>query len=576
MFEPRQDTAAGPVAGTPAISLEASVLALLPHAVYRVDREGRLVWANDAMLAMLGGGPLERWLGRTAADVYPPELAARYREDDLEVMASGAPLLHVEEHVSADGRRLLVDVVKVPVPGPDGRAIGVQGAFIDATRREQAARDADYLAHHDGLTGLPNRWLLRDRLGRALSLAARHGGRVAVMFIDLDRFKQVNDLHGHAVGDRLLVQAGERLVGALRASDTVARQGGDEFIALLPDVQSAEDAAIAAEAVLRALAAPFDVDGQRLHVSGSIGVAMAPDDGIDADALLRCADLAMYEAKAAGRHAARFFRPGLEDDVRRLARVEAELREALEDGQFLLELQPEIDLGSGRVSALEALVRWQHPARGRLLPGEFIRVCEDSGLVVPLGREVIRQACRLRARLRGLLPDDVPVAVNISAMHLLDPGFLPWFCGELEDVGLPGRAVEIEITEHTLVRDAAIAGRVLEQLRVLGVRVAIDDFGTGYSSLAILHQLPVSKLKIDRRFVEAAGHDDLVGRASVAGAIAGLARSMGLAVVAEGVEQALQDDAMRRIGCTGAQGWLYAPPMPPDVLVPWLERRAAA
>ena len=575
MLDRRQDAAAA-AAGHAAPSLEASVLALLPHAVYRVDRDGRLVWANEAMLAMLGGGPLERWLGITAADVYPPELAARYREDDLAVMASGQPLLHVEEHVAADGRRLLVDVVKVPVPGPDGAVTGVQGTFIDATRRELAARDADYLAHHDGLTGLPNRWLLRDRLGRALSLAARHGGRVAVMFIDLDRFKQVNDLHGHAVGDRLLVQAGERLVGALRASDTVARQGGDEFIALLPDVRSPEDAAIAAEAVLRALAAPFEIDGLRLHVSGSVGVAMAPDDGIDPDALLRSADLAMYEAKAAGRNAARFFRPGLEDDVRRLARVEAELREALEGGQFLLEIQPEIDLASGGVSALEALVRWQHPARGLLLPGEFIRVCEESGLVVPLGREVIRQACRVRARLRGLLPDDVPLAVNISAMHLLEPAFLAWFCGELEASGLPGRALEIEITEHTLVRDAAIAARVLDQLRLLGVRVAIDDFGTGYSSLAILHQLPVGKLKIDRSFVEAAGRDDEAGRASVAGAIAGLARSMGLSVVAEGVERVQQDDAMRRIGCTAAQGWLYAPPMAPDALVHWLERRAAA
>jgi diguanylate cyclase (GGDEF)-like protein len=455
-----------------------------------------------------------------------------------------------------------------------GRATHFVAMFLDVSEAKSAERRIQHLAHHDALTGLPNRLLLRDRLQQALSQSQRHRQCVAVLFIDLDHFKHVNDAHGHHVGDLLLQQAARRIVLALRSSDTVSRQGGDEFIALLPDLGDPQEAMPVCQGLLRTLATPFEVEGHVLHLSASIGVASSPGDSDDIDTLMRCADMAMYEAKSAGRNRAQFFRSELDERARRQASLETELRAALRLRQLYLELQPQIDLSTGGIICLEALVRWQHPERGRIGPIEFIPFAEESRLIVPLGAEVIRLACEARAALRRDLPDEVPVAINVSALQLADPGFLDQFNDEVDRHALSGHQIELEITERALVADLDTTRSLLQRLRVLGVKVAIDDFGTGYSNLALLHRLPLSRLKIDRSFIV-----DIDSRRSaqeICRAVCALASSLELKVVAEGVESSPQLEFVRGIGCDSVQGYVFAKPMRLPELRRWLKAHRRA
>jgi diguanylate cyclase (GGDEF)-like protein len=376
---------------------------------------------------------------------------------------------------------------------------------IERKGTESAARamalEMAHSAQHDFLTGLPNRMLLNDRANQAIALASRHMKKVAVPYLDLDGFKHTNDSLGHSTGDKLLQSVAKRLVDCVRGGDTVSRQGGDEFVVLLSEIEQAEDAAITARRMLQAVAKPHSIDQHDLHITTSIGLSIFPDDGTDAESLIKNADTAMYQGKENGRHSYQFFRPAM--NIRAVERqsIEEGLRRALERQEFALHYQPKINLMTGAITGAEALIRWTHPTRGSVSPAQFIHVAEDSGLILPIGAWVLRQACaQARAWADAGLPR-ITMAVNVSAMEFRDEYFLEGVLAVLRETGLDPSALELELTESVLMKRAASAASILRALRVRGVRVAIDDFGTGYSSLSYLRKFPVDCLKVDQSFV---------------------------------------------------------------------------
>ena len=423
------------------------------------------------------------------------------------------------------------------------------------------ARKMAHSAEHDFLTGLPNRMLLNDRVGRAIALAARHRKKVAVLFLDLDGFKYINDSLGHAIGDKLLQSIAKRLVDCIRGSDSVSRQGGDEFVVLLLELEQAEDSAVTARRMLEAVARPHSVDHHDLHVTASIGVSVYPDDGLDADTLIKNADTAMYQAKENGRRSFQFFKPAM--NVRAVERqsVEEDLRHALERREFSLHYQPKVSLTTGAITGAEALIRWTHPTRGPVSPVDFIRVAVDCGLIQPIGAWVLREACaQARAWTDAGLPAST-MAVNVSAMEFRDENFLDGVFAILSESGLDPRSLELELTESVLMKHAASTATILRTLRERGVRVAVDDFGTGYSSLSYLRKFPVDAVKIDQSFVRqisTAGDDTTIVKAVI-----GMARGLKLRVIAEGVETQEQLAFLRAYRCDEAQGYYFSRPVPP-------------
>ncbi|MEP6504361.1 MAG: EAL domain-containing protein, partial [Betaproteobacteria bacterium] len=422
--------------------------------------------------------------------------------------------------------------------------------------------------------GLPNRALLMDRLGQALSQAQRREQQVAVLFIDLDRFKLVNDSLGHAVGDRLLQEIARRLRGALREDDTVARVGGDEFQVITCNVAGSVDAARIAEKLMRTLGEPFVLEGQELHVTASLGVSLFPRDGASGELLLKYADTALYEAKAEGRNVYRFFSPEMNAQAHGRLRLENDLRRAVERQELELHYQPQLDLATGEVCAVEALVRWRHPVRGLVLPNSFIPMAEETGLVLGIGEWVLNEACRQVAEWQrnGLADNLAPlrVAVNISARQLQRPGLDGAVRRALLLSGLAPQCLELEITESSVMLDPQHAQSVLQSLRDLGVQLSIDDFGTGYSSLAYLKRLPLDRLKIDRSFIGGIplDRDD----AAIVETIIVMTHKLGLRVIAEGVETLEQRLQLVHQGCDEMQGFLLAHPVPAAELPPLLKR----
>ncbi|WP_181391975.1 EAL domain-containing protein [Deinococcus irradiatisoli] len=420
---------------------------------------------------------------------------------------------------------------------------------------------ADRLAHqatHDTLINLPNRALFEDRLEQAIRGAGRHGGSVALLVMDLDGFKRVNDSLGHQAGDALLRQVAHRLRGRLRVGDTFSRMGGDEFTVVLPDLRDPSDAVRVGRELLRALEAAFWVDDRELFVTCSVGVALYPDDGHDAATLQRHADVAMYRAKADGRNALRCFAPEMNETARERLELEGWLRRALELGEFELHYQPQVTR-SGTPVAVEALVRWRHPSLGLVPPAKFIPAAEESGLIVAIGEWVLAEACR-QAAAWYRLGQPIRVAVNVSALQFSRPDFFQTVEQALSGAGLDPSLLEVELTESLVMHDPGESARQMEQLRALGVRVAVDDFGTGYSSLSYLHRLPIDVLKIDRSFV--AELEAPRGTQALVQAIVALARALDLMVVAEGVETDAQLAFLNELGCDLVQGYLFARPMP--------------
>jgi diguanylate cyclase (GGDEF)-like protein/PAS domain S-box-containing protein len=456
---------------------------------------------------------------------------------------------------------------------PDGAPRQVIFTLTLITERKQAEQLLDYQAHFDLVTGLPNRFFFADRLEERVAQGAATGERFAICFIDLDRFNQINDTLGHTAGDDVLAQVADRLRQALGPGDLLARMGGDEFTLILGEAVTGEKARRAAQRLLATLEAPLLVEGQELFVSASIGIAIYPSDGQDATALLKNADSAMYRAKAAGRNGIGTYEP--EHGQATMARLELGnlLRRAIDQQQFELHYQPQIDLATGRVTGAEALIRWRHPERGLILPGDFIPVAEESPLMARISEWALREACRQAAEWRQAELPPLRVAVNISARWFEQDDIVQKTSLALRHSGLDPQLLDLEITESLLMHDPEGSATRIEQLRAMGVRVSIDDFGTGYSSLAYLQRFPVDALKIDRSFVWPIGAATGDSTALVQ-AIIVLAHSLGLAVVGEGVETETQHTLLRRLGCDEAQGYLYARPVPAHAL--WATIRALA
>jgi diguanylate cyclase (GGDEF)-like protein/PAS domain S-box-containing protein len=429
----------------------------------------------------------------------------------------------------------------------------------EIVERRQVEARVHHMAYHDSLTGLPNRALLTDRLERAILAAGRSARKLAVMFIDLDRFKTINDSLGHLTGDHLLKEVARRMSGAVRASDTVARLGGDEFVVLLPGIRASAECTLVAEKIIDALAMPFPFEGRMLHISPSIGICIHPDDGADVETLMRHADAAMYHAKASGRNNYQFFTERMNQSATQHFELESLLRGALARDEFELFYQPIIEIGTRRVHSMEVLLRWRHPVRGLVLPDHFIPIIEENGLIVPIGEWVIRRACEqsMAWQRQGLRP--VPLAVNLSPRQFMHRGLNESIRRIVEESGIAPSQIEFEITETALMQHGEQTLEILGQINSMGIRLSIDDFGTGYSSLAYLKRFPVKKIKIDRAFIkdlEQSAED----RAIVAAIIA-LSNSLQLTVVAEGVETEGQFELLARSGCQHAQGYLFSQPI---------------
>jgi len=436
------------------------------------------------------------------------------------------------------------------------------------SEREDDQRRVSYLARFDPLTGLINRFMFSDRLQNAIARARRDGGLVSLMFLDLDEFKAVNDRFGHAAGDELLKQVAGRLDASVRESDTVARIGGDEFTVVLEGNQRVEDAGHVATKILRALEVPYDVGGNQLRITASIGIALYPIDGEDADGLLRDADIAMYSAKSAGRNTYQYFTPELREQTsERLFLIDG-LRAALDTGGELdLVYQPYVDMASGRVLGLEALARWNHPILGLVYPNRFVPVAEETDLIIPMGEWALHEACRQLKEWHIEGFEDLTVSVNVSSRQLRRGDLVESVASALRMADLGSEYLEIELTEGTLGDDTELARRTLERLRTLGVVVSIDDFGTGYSSLSYLQHFPIDKLKIDKSFVNEVGNDLA---SALPAAIIGLAASLSLDVIAEGVETVEQMRLLAELGCYKMQGFLFSRPLRPEDVAPFI------
>jgi len=536
----------------------------IADAVVCTDISGDITFLN-VVAENLTGWPWQEAAGRPMIEVFRVLSAASDGSGPIPVATPDArdPIVQLPSNcilIRRDGLETPIENSVARIHNRERRAIGMVVVFRDVSAARAMALQIAHSAEHDFLTGLPNRMLLNDRITRAIASAQRHMKQGAVLFLDLDGFKYINDSLGHPVGDKLLQSIAGRLADCIRASDTVSRQGGDEFVVLLSEVAQPEDAAISARRILQAVARPHPIDQHDLHITTSIGVSVFPDDGLDADTLVKNADTAMYQAKENGRQSFQFFEPAM--NVRAVERqsIEEGLRRALERREFALHYQPKINLMTGAIAGAEALVRWMHPTRGLVSPAEFIPVAEDCGLILPIGAWVLREACgQARAWMDAGLPL-ASIAVNVSAIEFRHEGFLDGLSAILAETHLDPRSLELELTESVLMKHVASTATILQTLRERGVLVAVDDFGTGYSSLSYLRKLPVDAVKIDQSFVRqisTAGDDTTIVRAVI-----GMARGLKLRVIAEGVETLEEVAFLRAYRCEEAQGYYFSRPVP--------------
>ncbi|MGA2551175.1 MAG: EAL domain-containing protein [Burkholderiaceae bacterium] len=475
--------------------------------------------------------------------------------------------------IRRDGIEFTVEDSAAPIHDRGGRVTGAVTVFHDVSESRAMTQKMSHLAQHDFLTDLPNRLLLNDRIAHSIGIAQRHGRKLAVLFVDLDHFKNINDSLGHSIGDRLLQAVSQRLVLAVRASDTVSRQGGDEFVLLLPEIEHPEDAASIAESMRASVMLPYSIAGYDLHVSSSTGISVYPEDGHDSETLLKNADTAMYAAKSCGRNNYQFFRQDMNARAVERQAIEGSLRRALERHEFVLNYQPKVNLETGLITGAEALVRWHHPDRGLVFPKSFIPIAEDSGLIVPIGKWILREACRQASAWdrAGLVFDQV--GVNISAAEFRSKGFLGLVCEILEETGLDPRHLELELTESSLIRDVESTLSVLQSLSAMGVRLAVDDFGTGYSSLSYLNHFPIDTLKIDQSFVRDVTDNE--SNATIVSTVIAMGRNLHQRIVAEGVETGRQLEFLRSEHCGEGQGYLFSQPVPASAFTKLLQNGLA-
>jgi diguanylate cyclase (GGDEF)-like protein/PAS domain S-box-containing protein len=464
--------------------------------------------------------------------------------------------------IRRDGGETPIEDSVAPIHARDGQPIGAVIVLRDVSAARTMALEMIHSAQHDFLTGLPNRMVLNDRVGQAIVFAQRHLKKVAVLFLDLDGFKHINDSLGHPIGDKLLQSVAKRLMACIRSSDTVIRQGGDEFVVLLSEMDQSDDAAVAARRMLNAVAAAHSVDEHDLHITTSIGVAVYPDDALDAETLIKNADTAMYQAKENGCHGYRFFRPAM--NVRAVERqsIEGSLRRAMERHEFALHYQPKINLRTGEITGAEALLRWTHPHRGAVAPAQFIPIAEDCGLILPIGHWVLHEACRQASAWVSAGLPVATMAVNISAMEFRAGRFLDGVFDVLQETGFDPKSLELELTESVLMKHAESTASILGTLRAKGVQLVVDDFGTGYSSLSYLRKFPIDALKIDQSFVrQVTSTPDETG---IVSAMIDMGRHLKLRVVAEGVETPDELTFLRSHDCDEAQGYYFGRPVPPE------------
>ena len=464
--------------------------------------------------------------------------------------------------IRRDGSEVPIEDSIAPIFDRNGNITGTVIAFRDISQMQVMAQKMSHLAQHDYLTGLPNRMLFNDRLSQAIVYAKRHRTKLAVLFLDLDKFKHVNDTLGHATGDKLLISVAQRLVAQVRQSDTVSRQGGDEFVVLLFEEAQAESAAIAAKKIVQSLIQPHRIDEHKLHITTSIGISLYPDDGDDADTLIKHADTAMYHAKSRGRNHYQFFQSDM--NIRAVARqsIETDLRQAIRREEFVLHYQPKVNLESGEITGAEALVRWMHPSKGMMLPETFVGIAEDCGLIIPIGQLLLRQACRQAKDWQDANKSPLTVSVNISALEFRHPHFLDSVHAILQETGLDGRILELELTESVLMRNIEASKSILFGLKQLGVQIAIEDFGTGYSNLSCLSQLPIDVLKIDRSFLRDIAAD--TSTSIIIDAVISMGASLRQKVIAEGIETQEQLSFLHDHHCNEGQGYFLGRPEAPN------------
>jgi diguanylate cyclase (GGDEF)-like protein/PAS domain S-box-containing protein len=550
-----------------------ALIQAIPDLVWLKDTDGVYLSCN-ARFEQFFGALEDTIVGKTDYDFVDKELADFFRKNDQVAMNKGGPSSN-EEWVTfaSDGHRELLETTKTPVRDAIGKVVGVLGISHDITERTAAATKIEHLAFYDSLTDLPNRRLMHDRLRQALTNNARHGHHGALMLIDLDNFKLLNDTMGHAVGDQLLVSVAARLRGSTREGDTVARMGGDEFVVILEGLDEHELAAIEAEQVaakiLASLAEPYllSVAGPDLgtiqstyQCTSSIGITLFKDPSISADDLMKRADTAMYQAKAAGRNTLRFFDLAMQNVVSQRAAMETDLRHALDGQQFVLYYQAQVD-STGRITGAEALVRWQHPERGLVAPGEFIPLAEDTGLIIPLGQWVLETAClQLAAWSTQARTAHLTLAVNVSARQFGLPDIVDQVLAVVQRTGVPPNRLKLELTESLLLENADDVISKMVTLKAQGIGFSLDDFGTGYSSLAYLKRLPLDQLKIDKSFVRDVLTDP--NDAAIARTVVALGMSLGLEVIAEGVENEAQREFLLANHCLAYQGYLFSRPLP--------------
>lgn len=532
--------------------------------IFQTNAAGEWIFLNATWTEIIGV-EIARALGRPMTDFLVEEDRPRALLEMAKLQRGEALDCRFEvRYRQRDGSLGWFDVAQRVRLDATGEFAGMSGTLDDITEQKRAEEKIEFLAYHDALTHLPNRLLVQDRVQLAKAHADRAHAKVAMLFLDLDNFKTINDSLGHLTGDALLREVARRLTECVRDTDTIGRLGGDEFLVILPDLPDSDAVAPVLVKLLARLADSFEIDEQELNTSASIGIALYPDDGADFETLLKKSDMAMYRAKAAGRNTYRFFDDQMNVEAVEHLRLRNGLRKALARDEFVLHYQPQIDIASGTLIGAEALIRWNHPERGLVPPGRFIPIAEDSGLIVPIGEWVLQEACRQavawgRAGIPGLV-----IAVNLSAVQFRRGDIEQSVVAALEASGLDPALLELELTESILISDSENILDIVQRLKALGVKLSIDDFGTGYSSLSYLKRFQVDKLKIDQSFVRDLATD--MEDAAIVRAIIQMAGSLGLITIAEGVEDQLMLEQLRQFGCDEAQGYYFARPMPADDL----------
>lgn len=531
--------------------------------IFCCSPDGTVLFSNRICRDMFNLGQEEYGL-RSLFDFFVPEERDKLREK-FDKVKNGNQAGQIELQLAAAGRDSLYVEMNLFENNQAGDALTVWGVCRDVTERKIAQHELYKLAHHDMLTGLPNRVLLEDRLQQAKAQSHRMNSSFAVLFMDLDRFKMINDTLGHPVGDELLRLVADRLKKSLRETDTVARIGGDEFIILLSNVSGRSDVTRLADKILKTLIVPFKLRDHELFISTSLGICICPEDGQDAEDIVKKADIAMYHAKSMGRNNIQFYDDNMDQNASRRFAISNGLRRGLDQNEFRVHYQPKIDVATGRIIAMEALVRWEHPELGLLSPVEFIQLAEENGLIMQLGEWVLRESCIQNMKWQSEGITDLRVAVNLSGYQLQHTALLATICKVLKETDMSPDHLELEITESVIMQNADFAVIILRALSDLGIHISIDDFGTGYSSLAHLKRFSVNALKIDKSFVREVDFSST--DAAIATAIIAMGNSLNLNVIAEGVETQSQYDFLKRNNCDQVQGFLFCRPLPPDELI---------